>query len=42
MSNRTYRVTEVVGTSPEGVDDAIQQRRQPGVAGRCVTWTGSR
>jgi len=24
MSNRTYRVTEVVGTSSEGVDDAIR------------------
>jgi dodecin len=24
MSNRTYRVTEVVGTSPDGVDDAIR------------------
>ncbi len=24
MSNRTDRVTEVVGTSPEGVDDAIR------------------
>jgi hypothetical protein len=24
MTNRTYRVTEVVGTSPEGVDDAIR------------------
>ncbi len=23
MSNRTYRVTEIVGTSPEGVDQAI-------------------
>jgi flavin-binding protein dodecin len=23
VSNRTYRVTEVVGTSQEGVDDAI-------------------
>lgn len=23
MSNRTYRVTEVVGTSPDGVDNAI-------------------
>ena len=23
MSNRTYRVTEVVGTSPQGIDDAI-------------------
>ncbi|OKH99396.1 dodecin family protein [Streptomyces sp. CB02923] len=24
MSNHTYRVTEIVGTSPEGVDAAIQ------------------
>jgi flavin-binding protein dodecin len=24
MSNRTYRVTEIVGTSTEGVDDAIR------------------
>jgi flavin-binding protein dodecin len=24
MTNRTYRVTEVVGTSPVGVDDAIK------------------
>lgn len=24
MSNRTYRVTEVVGTSPDGIDDAIR------------------
>jgi flavin-binding protein dodecin len=24
VSNRTYRVTEVVGTSQEGVDDAIK------------------
>ena len=24
MSNRTYRVTEVVGTSPDGIDDAIK------------------
>lgn len=24
MSNRTYRVTEIVGTSPDGVDDAIK------------------
>ncbi|MFS0884512.1 dodecin [Aeromicrobium sp. 179-A 4D2 NHS] len=23
MSNRTYRVTEIVGTSPEGVSEAI-------------------
>lgn len=25
MSHRTYRVTEVVGTSPEGIDDAIRK-----------------
>ena len=24
MSNRTYRVTEIVGTSPDGIDDAIR------------------
>lgn len=24
MTNRTYRVTEVVGTSPEGIDAAIE------------------
>jgi flavin-binding protein dodecin len=24
MSNRTYRLTEIVGTSPEGVDAAIR------------------
>jgi flavin-binding protein dodecin len=24
VSNRTYRVTEVVGTSPDGIDDAIK------------------
>jgi hypothetical protein len=24
MSNRTYRVIEVVGTSPEGVDQAVR------------------
>ncbi len=24
MSNRTYRVTELVGTSPDGVDQAIK------------------
>jgi flavin-binding protein dodecin len=23
MTNRVYRVTEVVGTSPDGIDDAI-------------------
>lgn len=24
MTNRTYRVSEIVGTSPEGVDQAIR------------------
>ncbi|OKJ94523.1 dodecin family protein [Streptomyces sp. CB03234] len=24
MSHHTYRVTEIVGTSPEGVDDALR------------------
>ncbi len=24
MTNRTYRVTEIVGTSPEGIDEAIR------------------
>lgn len=24
MSNRTYRVTEIVGTSPDGIDQAIE------------------
>lgn len=24
LSNRTYRVTEIVGTSPEGIDQAIR------------------
>ncbi|MFE0517127.1 dodecin [Streptomyces sp. NPDC058964] len=24
MSNHTYRVTEIVGTSPEGVDEAVR------------------
>ena len=24
MSNRTYRITEIVGTSEQGVDDAVR------------------
>ena len=24
MTNRTYRVTEIVGTSPEGIDQAVR------------------
>ena len=41
MSNRTYRVTEIVGTSPEGIDQAVRN----GVSappGRFATSTGSR
>ena len=30
MSNRTYRVTEIVGTSPDGIDQADPQRRRAG------------
>lgn len=25
MTNRTYKVTELVGTSPDGIDEAIKQ-----------------
>ena len=41
MTNRTYRLTEIVGTSPEGIDNAIRN----GVAARgrpSGTSTGSR
>ena len=24
MANRTYRITEIVGTSPDGIDDAVR------------------
>jgi flavin-binding protein dodecin len=24
MANRTYRVTEIVGTSPDGIDEALR------------------
>ncbi len=24
MSNRTYRISEIVGTSPDGIDEAIE------------------
>lgn len=36
MSNRTYRVTEIVGTSPEGVDAAIRS----GIARASATLRG--
>ena len=41
MTNRTYRVTEIVGTSPDGIEEAIRngvERPPP----RCATSTGSR
>jgi flavin-binding protein dodecin len=28
MTNRTYRVTEIVGTSPDGVDGAVRNGLQ--------------
>lgn len=34
MANRTYRVTEIVGTSPEGVEQAV--RNGVGRAGRTL------
>ena len=33
MSNRTYRVTEIVGTSPDGIDQAIRN----GISRACHT-----
>ncbi len=33
MTNRTYRVTEIVGTSPDGIDQAISN----GVERACRT-----
>ena len=41
MSNRTYRVTEIVGTSPEGIDQAVRNGIERAAA-RCATSTGSR
>ena len=41
MSNRTYRVTEIVGTSPDGVDQAIRNGIQRGFRRfirRCQWW----
>ena len=32
MTDRTYRVTEIVGTSPDGVEPAIKSAVQPGSA----------
>ena len=41
MSNRVYRVTEIVGTSPDGIDQAIRNGIER-ASRRCATSTGSR
>ena len=41
MSNHTYRVTEIVGTSPEGIDAAIRNGINRATR-PCGVWTGSR
>jgi flavin-binding protein dodecin len=39
MSNRTYRVTELVGTSPDGIDEAIRNAvRRASSTLRHVDW----
>ncbi|HSK27293.1 MAG TPA: dodecin [Jiangellales bacterium] len=39
MTNRTYRVTEIVGTSREGVDDAVRNGlRRAGETLRHLDW----
>jgi flavin-binding protein dodecin len=39
MSDRTYRVTEIVGTSPEGIDAAIRNAvRRASTTLRHVDW----
>jgi flavin-binding protein dodecin len=39
MANRTYRITEIVGTSPEGIDDAIRNGvRRAGQTLRHLDW----
>ena len=41
MSDRTYRVTEIVGTSPDSIHQAVRNGLQR--AGKhCATSTGSR
>lgn len=39
MSNRTYRVTEIVGTSPEGIEPAIRNGiERAGESLRHIDW----
>jgi hypothetical protein len=39
MSDRTYRVTEIVGTSPDGIEDAMRNGvRRAGQTLRHLDW----
>jgi flavin-binding protein dodecin len=39
MSNRTYRVTEIVGTSPDGIDQAVKNGiERAGLTLRHIDW----
>lgn len=39
MSDRTYRVTEIVGTSPDGIEDALRNGvRRAGQTLRHLDW----
>ncbi|NYJ01311.1 hypothetical protein HNR19_002009 [Nocardioides thalensis] len=39
MTNRTYRVTEIVGTSPDGIDQAIRNAvERAGKTLRHIDW----
>ncbi len=39
MSSRTYRVTEIVGTSPDGIDQAVENGvRRAGQTLRHLDW----
>jgi dodecin len=39
MSNRTYRVTEIVGTSPDGIDQAVRNGiERAGMTLRHLDW----
>ena len=43
MSNRTYRVSEIVGTSPDGIDQAIRNAiERASRTLRHVDWSTSR
>ena len=42
MTDRTNRVTQIVGTSPDGIEPAIKRAQQRAGFRPCGTWTGSR